>query len=237
MLFRSLLLYVLFSLALAACNGQEPSVENNSRDAITDSDHPRRDRPADPISSGDSSTDTEPGEDTDPGEVGDTVAQDATPDTPTEDVDHEAGDAETEAGDAETEAGDAETEAGDAETETGDAAIDGHDAETDRAAGDAGTEPDAASVESCDDIEGEYQTTVLAAQRCTAPGLCHVLLGHCGVGLGGCYYGANTDLTQEILDAIAARWVSAGCMEGAAVCGCSAPPSVRCDSGGCLLRD
>ena len=89
------------------------------------------------------------------------------------------------------------------------------------------------SRDDCGVIEAEYLELVNASQnqRCSEQSDCSVINGHCGVGLGGCYYGLNIE--QRALDAIALRWTQAGCR--GPVCRCTAPPSVRCDGGGCLL--
>lgn len=90
------------------------------------------------------------------------------------------------------------------------------------------------SVE-CSDLQMAYDGLLLAGVRCMRPGECHVVNGHCSSGLGGCYHALNVAVTQEVLDAVAARWVTMRCDVGAAVCDCPAPPrGARCDSGGCL---
>ncbi len=89
-------------------------------------------------------------------------------------------------------------------------------------------------AETCDDIEAAY-TAATTGDAMSCETECHILNGHCGVGLGSCYYGVNTGVSQSELDGIATRWVRLGC--GGAVCDCGPPPeSVRCDAGGCLLR-
>ncbi len=94
-----------------------------------------------------------------------------------------------------------------------------------------------ASCGSCSALEARYMDLVTGtdAQRCENPDSCQVLFGHCRVVLGGCHYGVNLGVTQAQLDAIAAQWTARGCEAGRPVCRCTAPPSVRCDSGGCLL--
>jgi len=94
------------------------------------------------------------------------------------------------------------------------------------------------SSSDCATLEAAYLSLVGASSMtCSAPGMCHILIGHCGVGLGGCSYALNTGVTQADLDAIAAAWTASGCDVGRPVCGCPPPPtSVRCDAGGCLAR-
>lgn len=90
----------------------------------------------------------------------------------------------------------------------------------------------------CADLEAEYEALVgVTASMCGAPGECHIVYGHCGVGLGGCHYALNVSTTQEALNDLASRWTAMGCDAGRPVCDCPMPPEdVRCDAGGCLAR-
>lgn len=94
------------------------------------------------------------------------------------------------------------------------------------------------SGDTCAALEAMYEALVgPTSMRCGAPGECHILFGHCGVGLGGCHYALNTGVTQAQLDALATRWTAMGCDVGRPVCDCPVPPDmVRCDAGGCLAR-
>lgn len=87
---------------------------------------------------------------------------------------------------------------------------------------------------SCGTVELRYQgLTEGSAQSCTDDTDCHVLPGHCGVGLGGCYHIVNTDTTSSELAALAAMYVAASCPS--AVCDCAAPPTgALCDAGTCV---
>jgi len=89
---------------------------------------------------------------------------------------------------------------------------------------------------SCAEIQSVYDALVgPAAMRCSMPGTCQILDGHCGVGLGGCYHAVTTTVTQDALDEVARWWTANRCDVGAPVCDCGPRPSgARCDSGGCL---
>lgn len=89
---------------------------------------------------------------------------------------------------------------------------------------------------SCMEIQSVYDALIgPAAMRCSMPSSCQILDGHCGVGLGGCYYAVTTTVTQEALDEVARWWTANRCHIGAPVCDCGPRPSgARCDSGGCL---
>lgn len=90
---------------------------------------------------------------------------------------------------------------------------------------------------SCTEIETVYEALVgRSGMRCGMAGECHVVDGHCSVGLGGCYYAVTTTVTQESLDEVSRWWTAARCHIGAPVCDCGPRPrGARCDSGGCLL--
>jgi hypothetical protein len=68
---------------------------------------------------------------------------------------------------------------------------------------------------------------------CAGDDECHIVVGHCSVGLGGCHYALNTAVEQGELDALGAMWAQGQC--GGAVCGCIQPPVVSvCDNGHCI---
>jgi hypothetical protein len=103
-----------------------------------------------------------------------------------------------------------------------DAAEDGGqaaDAGLDDAAEDAG-QPDAAR--GCAEIEADYQRLAMSS-TCEMSNQCKVVIGHCGVGLGGCHYTVNQLVTQADLDALAMEWTMLGCT--GPVCRCIAPPN------------
>ena len=90
----------------------------------------------------------------------------------------------------------------------------------------------------CDAIEREYEETITSPHTTACEeetDRCQVLHGHCGVGLGGCSFAANTRVHQAELDAIASRWTRAQCHRGRSVCRCAAPPPVRCVAGTCRM--
>jgi len=87
----------------------------------------------------------------------------------------------------------------------------------------------------CPEVETVYGTLVgPPGMRCGMGDTCHVLDGHCSVGLGGCYYAVTTTVTQESLDEVRSWWVGNGCDEGAGVCDCGPRPSgAACVMGRC----
>ena len=102
--------------------------------------------------------------------------------------------------------------------------------------------PDAADVPSdpdvertCVAIEAEYLGLIGSVARCNESGVCHLLRGHCGAGLGGCYYATSPELAQTTLDDLSLEWVGNGCSEGRPICRCAAPPPVGCTGGLCEL--
>jgi hypothetical protein len=91
-----------------------------------------------------------------------------------------------------------------------------------------------ATCNSCARIEAEY-TRLTTQVSCAANTDCHLVFGHCGVGLGGCHYPVKTGVSQAQLESLAAQWTALGCDAGRPVCRCAAPPdTVRCDSGSCV---
>jgi hypothetical protein len=88
----------------------------------------------------------------------------------------------------------------------------------------------------CSDATAQYSFLVDAPQTCAADDECHVLNGHCGSGIGGCFHITNGDVTQADLDAIAGDFTSADCTMW--VCDCMAPPSgARCVDGLCVATE
>ena len=78
----------------------------------------------------------------------------------------------------------------------------------------------------CSDIEAEYQAALTTGAVCSVSAdTCHVVNGHCGVGLGGCYHAVNDGVTQGALNEIAGRWSGLSCDVGRPVCDCAVPPS------------
>lgn len=93
----------------------------------------------------------------------------------------------------------------------------------------------------CEEVTSAYTAlTTGLKQPCSVVGQCEVLFGHCGVALGGCYHAVSSSpeaavlVTQETLNALAARFVELGC--SGPVCDCRPPPSIDCVEGECVLR-
>ena len=92
-------------------------------------------------------------------------------------------------------------------------------------------------LESCRDVERVYEALTGPAGSACRPEIgCHILFGHCGVGLGGCYYAVSRTVRQEHLDALSERYIEldglATCASG--VCRCARPPErAVCIDGEC----
>jgi hypothetical protein len=89
-------------------------------------------------------------------------------------------------------------------------------------------------AQTCASIDAAYQALVSATnETCNDPNECQVLMGHCAIGIGGCWYTLNGSVTQAQLDALALQWQMLGCM--GPVCLCLPPPSSAvCDQGSCV---
>ncbi len=91
---------------------------------------------------------------------------------------------------------------------------------------------DAAPV-TCESLEDDYARTIEQGSTCSDSSDCHVISGHCGRGLGGCWYAVSADIEDE-LAALAERYSDLGCTT--AVCRCApAPDTIVCDSGRCAF--
>ena len=89
----------------------------------------------------------------------------------------------------------------------------------------------AVEPESCESIEARYAQVVDEKASCAQPTDCRITSGHCGVGLGGCWYAVSGDVSE--LDALAVRYSDLGCTS--AVCRCAPPPeSASCVAGRCM---
>ncbi len=85
---------------------------------------------------------------------------------------------------------------------------------------------------SCAEIEAAYEGEVALAQ-CSVDEDCKIVLGHCGVGLGGCDYAVNVEVSETLLDQLADAYVAANCTQG--VCDCAPPPAMAvCVEGTCM---
>ncbi len=104
---------------------------------------------------------------------------------------------------------------------------------------DAGTRTDAETPDTgiveelftCEQVEAAYRDLLTAFADCTGASECHILLGQCGVGLGGCHEAVNNGLAQERLDALGLQYGNLGCT--GSVCRCEPPPQVDCIRGQC----
>lgn len=93
----------------------------------------------------------------------------------------------------------------------------------------------AGKANSCDSVRSGYNTLIQNNRSCKVDTDCHILTGHCGVGLGGCYYATNVSLTQSQLDKLKTQWTTQKCT--GPVCRCAAPPAgAKCDAGVCVTK-
>jgi hypothetical protein len=85
--------------------------------------------------------------------------------------------------------------------------------------------------ESCESIEARYAQVVDEKASCSQPTDCRITSGHCGAGIGGCWYAVSGDVSE--LDALAERYRDLGCTS--VVCRCAPPPeSASCVAGRCM---
>lgn len=93
----------------------------------------------------------------------------------------------------------------------------------------------AGAANACDSIRSSYTALVKSNVQCKQDSDCHVLNGHCGVGLGGCYYAVNKSLNQAKLDQLAKQFRAQKCT--GPVCRCPRPPSgASCDNNVCKTK-
>ncbi len=141
---------------------------------------------------------------------------------------------ETESGDAETESGDAETESTTTDDETSETETTDTESETSETETTESTDTETTDGLSCGEIEFNYEALVSDSGNlsCVTDDECHVVFGHCDVGLGGCWYVVNQSLTQAELDALAFEYQGKNCF--GAICLCLPPPNeVGCVDGFC----
>jgi hypothetical protein len=87
--------------------------------------------------------------------------------------------------------------------------------------------------ESCQEIESTYVSLVESNTGCDADAQCHVVDGHCGDGLGGCWYVVNDNLQQADLDELFDAFQGMACPP-LVICACLPPPAVfGCVDGTC----
>ncbi len=89
--------------------------------------------------------------------------------------------------------------------------------------GDGDGDGDTGGDLTCDEIEVTYESLIASSTACDNDDQCHVVLGHCFVGLGGCWYVVNDSIDQTNLDDFATQFESQGCT--GAVCFCAPPPA------------
>ena len=86
---------------------------------------------------------------------------------------------------------------------------------------------------SCDDIDAAYEEYA-SRNACDSDADCSFVFGHCGVGIGGCFYGMNRSWPAAGLQTLANEWVRAGC--DAPVCECpEVPANTTCVNGACVV--
>ena len=89
----------------------------------------------------------------------------------------------------------------------------------------------AAETETCASIEARYEQVLEEKASCEQPTDCRITAGHCGAGIGGCWYAVSGDVSE--LDTLAERYRDLGCTS--VVCRCAAPPeSASCVAGRCM---
>ena len=89
----------------------------------------------------------------------------------------------------------------------------------------------AAETETCASIEARYEQVLEEKASCEQPSDCRITAGHCGAGIGGCWYAVSGDVSE--LDTLAERYRDLGCTS--VVCRCAAPPeSASCVAGRCM---
>jgi hypothetical protein len=89
------------------------------------------------------------------------------------------------------------------------------------------------ALSECDGVQAVYEfLTGDYGVLCDGELECQVVFGHCGVGLGGCFYALSSRVDPADLDALAERFTALGCT--GPVCRCIRPPeSAVCAGIGC----
>jgi hypothetical protein len=213
-------LLTLSALVLFACGDNTPSTDTGNDDPTE-------------TSAGDGDGDSGDGD----GDTGDG-------DGDTGDGDGDAGDGDGDAGDGDGDSGDGDGDGdgdggdGDGDGDNGDGDGDGDgdsgdgDGDGDTGDGDGDGDGDTGDPILCDAIEMEYEMLASTSNECQSDDQCHVVDGHCWMGIGGCWYVVNDTLEQTDLDALAQQFGDQGCF--GPICLCAAPPdSVGCVDGIC----
>lgn len=93
----------------------------------------------------------------------------------------------------------------------------------------------AEKARSCNDLTVTYYEYA-SRDACEDDADCQIVLGHCGVGIGGCYHLMNTQWPADGLATLADEYVAGGCT--GAICDCApTPTSVQCVDGRCVPGD
>jgi hypothetical protein len=142
------------------------------------------------------------------------------------------GDGDTGDGDGDTGDGDGDGDSGDGDGEPGDGDGDGDTGDGDGDSGDGDGDGDGDPLD-CDAIVSQYDMLAEGSSDCMQDDDCHVVDGHCWMGLGGCWYVVNQSLKQGDLDALANQYQGAQCF--GPICACIMPPvDVGCVDGTCM---
>ncbi|MFV8754960.1 hypothetical protein ACNOYE_30800 [Nannocystaceae bacterium ST9] len=87
----------------------------------------------------------------------------------------------------------------------------------------------------CSDVEATYDALVgdPTNTSCDVDAECHVVDGHCWMGLGGCWYVVNQNVQQTDLEVLADAYTALDCF--GPICLCLQPPNaVGCVDGTCV---
>lgn len=79
----------------------------------------------------------------------------------------------------------------------------------------------------CLQLSHQYDGLIEANRQCKTYQECKVFRGHCGIGIGSCYFAAHESFKLESLEQIVTELHKNDC--GTAVCKCAREPKVICD--------
>lgn len=95
------------------------------------------------------------------------------------------------------------------------------------------TAEDAAALADCAAVVAAYEELMTVHRSCREDADCHVVLGHCAQGLGGCWYAVEQRVSADDAERLAGRHRELGC--GGGVCRCARPPdAAACRDGLCV---
>ena len=162
-------------------------------------------------------------------ELGETDSSDAESSTSTTDAESSTSTTDAESSTSTTDA-ESSTSTTDAESSTSTTDAESSSSTTDATTTESTTVSDAPA--DCFELEAEYEALV-GMTECITDADCKIIAGHCGVGLGGCYYAVNASVDEASLDVLAQIWSDGGCTQG--VCDCAAPPATAiCEANVCV---